>query len=195
MKSLLRFLLTLLTLLTLAAPVFAASAANPHVALQTAMGTIVVELDAKHAPLTTANFLKYVDQQLFDGTSFYRAAKSAPGYGFIQGGIRGSGQRVLAPVAHEPTSKTGIHHVAGTISMAREEPGTAEGDFFITTGRMPNMDAHGKDPGFAAFGHVIKGMNVVLKILNAPPLKGGQGAMADQILKERIAIINAKRIP
>ena len=79
--------------------------------------------------------------------------------------------------------------------MAREEPGTAEGDFFIVTDRMPNMDAHGKDPGFAAFGHVIKGMNVVLKILNAVTLKGGQGAMADQILKQRIAIVSAKRVP
>jgi peptidyl-prolyl cis-trans isomerase A (cyclophilin A) len=177
-----------------ASPALAAPPANPHVALQTAMGTITLELDARHAPLTTANFLKYVDQHLFDGTSFYRVAKSAPGFGFIQGGIRGSGQRTLAPVAHEPTSKTGIHHVAGTISMARQEPGTAEGDFFIVTGTMPGMDAHGKDPGFAAFGHVIKGMAVVKKILNAVTLKGGQGAMADQILKQRIAIVSAKRV-
>ncbi|MBV9840208.1 MAG: peptidylprolyl isomerase [Sphingomonadaceae bacterium] len=184
---------TFLALLALASG--PALAANPHVALQTSLGTITVELDAKRAPLSTTNFLKYVDQHLFDGTSFYRVAKSAPGYGFIQGGIRGSGQRTLPPVAHEPTSKTGIHHVAGTISMARQEPGTAEGDFFITTGKMPGMDAHGKDPGFAAFGHVTKGMNVVLKILNAVTLKGGQGAMADQILKQRIAILTAKRVP
>ena len=159
------------------------------------MGTIVIELDARRAALTSANFLKYVDQKLFDGTSFYRVAKSAPGFGFIQGGIRGSGQRTLPPVAHEPTSKTGLRHVAGTISMARQEPGTAEGDFFICTGRLTNMDAHGKNPGFAAFGHVTSGMPVVLKILNAQALKGGQGAMADQILKERIAILTARRLP
>jgi peptidyl-prolyl cis-trans isomerase A (cyclophilin A) len=189
------FLLALLALLALAAaPALAKPPPNPHVALTTSMGVITLELDARRAPLTTANFLKYVDQKLLDGTSFYRVATSAPGFGFIQGGIRGSGQRTLPPVAHEPTSKTGLRHMAGTISMARQEPGTAAGDFFICTGRLTNMDAHGKDPGFAAFGQVIKGMDVVKKIMTARRLAGGSGPMKDQILKERIPIVSARRV-
>ena len=185
----------LLALLALAAsPALAKPALGPHVALQTSMGTIVIELDARHAPLTSANFLKYVDQKLFDGTSFYRVATSAPGFGFIQGGIRGSGQRTLIPVPHESTRKTGLRHDRGTISMARQEPGTATGDFFICTGRLATMDAHGKDPGYAAFGKVIKGMDVVLKIMTARRLSGGSGPMKDQILKERIAIVSARRV-
>ena len=184
----------LLAILALAASP-ALAAPNPHVALKTAMGTIVLELDARHAPLTAANFLKYVDQKLLDGTSFYRVATSAPGFGFLPGGIRGSGQRTLMPVPPDSTRKTALRHDRGTISMARQEPGTATGDFFICTGRIANMDARGKDPGYAAFGKVIKGMNVVLKIMAARRLAGGTGPMKDQILKERIAIISARRVP
>lgn len=180
-----------------AAPLSRSAAGMVRVVLTTSAGPITLDLDAKHAPITTANFLRYVDQKLFDGTAFYRAAKSAPGFGFVQGGVRNSPRRVLAPIAHEPTTKTGLHHVAGTISMARTTPGSAEGDFFICTGRMPDMDAHpgrrGDNQGFAAFGHVVSGMAVVRKILAMPTFKTGAGAMKGQILTHPVTIISARR--
>lgn len=169
----------------------------PKVALQTSLGTIVVQLDGKHAPITTANFLHYVDAHRLDGTSFYRAArtKGAPSHGLIQGGIRHDMRRAFFSIDHEPTSKTGIKHTDGTISMARNAPGTAMGDFFITVGAMPSMDAHGKDPGFAAFGHVVKGMDVVKKILAAPTWPGrGSGAMKDQMIVKPVTIVSARRV-
>ena len=116
-----------------------------RVDLITDAGTIVLALDRRRAPVTTANFLAYVDQHRFDGTIFYRAARTrgAPQRGFIQGGIRHAYARMLPPIAHEPTSQTGLRHVDGTISMARTAPGSATGDFFIIVGPMPSMDAGG----------------------------------------------------
>jgi peptidyl-prolyl cis-trans isomerase A (cyclophilin A) len=160
------------------------------------MGSIILELDGKRAPITTANFLRYVDEKRFDGTSFYRAArtKGAPKRGFIQGGIRHSYTRMLLPIAHEPTSKTGLRHVDGTISMARDRPGTAMGDFFITVGPSASMDAKAGDPGFAAFGRVLKGMDVVQRILAAPTVpNAGRGAMKGQMITKPVKIISASR--
>jgi peptidyl-prolyl cis-trans isomerase A (cyclophilin A) len=172
-----------------------------RVAIDTDAGAIVVELDTKHAPITTGNFLGYADKHLFDGTYFYRAArtKGAPTLGFVQGGVRHSATRSLPPIAHEPTSKTGIHHVDGTISMARNEPGTAMGDFFITVGPAPGMDAHpgkpGDNLGFAAFGHVVKGMDIVHRILAAKTVdNAGAGLMRGQLLAAPVKIISVKRI-
>jgi peptidyl-prolyl cis-trans isomerase A (cyclophilin A) len=115
-----------------------AAAATPladkvRVRLETEAGAILLELDGKHAPITTANFLAYVDQHRFDGITFYRAARTrgAPSRGFIQGGIRRDYRRTLGPIAHEPTSRTGLRHVDGAISMARAEGGAgAMGEFF-----------------------------------------------------------------
>jgi peptidyl-prolyl cis-trans isomerase A (cyclophilin A) len=185
--------------LLLAAPVSAQQkppAASARVSLVTSMGSIILELDGKRAPITTANFLRYVDEKRFDGTSFYRAArtKGAPKRGFIQGGIRHSYTRMLLPIAHEPTSKTGLRHVDGTISMARAKPGTAMGDFFITVGPSPSMDAKAGDPGFAAFGRVLKGMDVVQRILAAPTVpNAGRGAMKGQMITQPVKIISASR--
>ena len=166
------------------------------VALDTSAGRIVVALDKARAPITTANFLAYVDRQRFDGTTFYRAAptRGAPGRGLIQGGIRRDARRTLGPIAHEPTSTTGLRHVDGAISMARAEGGAgAMGDFFITVGAMPSMDAHGDDPGFAAFGRVVEGMDVVRRILAAETVpNAGRGAMRGQMLAAPVRIVSAR---
>lgn len=169
---------------------------TPRVRLETGAGAIVVELDARRAPVTTANFLAYVDQRRFDGTQFYRAARTrgAESRGFIQGGIRRQARRALPRIAHEPTSLTGIRHVDGTISMARMEPGTAMGDFFITVGATPSMDARGGEPGFAAFGRVVEGMDIVRRILAAPTLaNAGRGAMRGQMIEAPVRIVSARR--
>jgi peptidyl-prolyl cis-trans isomerase A (cyclophilin A) len=181
-----------------AAPTAAPVADLVRVTLTTDTGPIVLELDGRRAPLTTANFLAYVDQHRFDGTTFYRAARTpgAAGRGFVQGGIRRNYRLMLAPVAHEPTSATGLRHVDGTISMARTDPGTAMGNFFITVGAMPQMDAHGSDLGFAAFGHVIEGMDNVRRILAAPTLaNAGSGAMRGQMITAPVRIVSARRVP
>jgi peptidyl-prolyl cis-trans isomerase A (cyclophilin A) len=172
--------------------------ATVRVSLQTSEGAILLELEKERAPATTANFLLYVDQKRFDGTSFYRATKVGPGYGLIQGGIRNDPKRALPPVAHEPTSRTGLSHDDGTISMARAAPGSATGDFFITIGAMPSLDANpaaqGDNLGFAAFGHVVEGMDVVRRILDAPtsPTEG-VGAMKGQMIAAPVRILAARR--
>src|SRR3954464_7297109 len=100
------------------------------VAIDTSLGRIVVALDKAHAPITTANFLHYVDTHRFDGQNFYRAMHVGDG-GLIQGGITTDARKLYAPIAHEPTGQTGLHNVAGAISMANAGPGTARSDFFI----------------------------------------------------------------
>lgn len=190
------------------APAAAASApatpvpkpATIRVDLETSEGRIVLELEKERAPITTANFLRYVDQKRFNGIGFYRTVKVAPGYGLIQGGVRGDPKRVLPPIAHEPTTTTGLSHVDGAISMARNAPGTASGDFFITIGNIPSMDADPKQPGdnagFAVFGHVVEGMEIVRHILDEPtsPTEG-VGVMKGQILAAPVKIISAHREP
>lgn len=167
-----------------------------RVRLTTEMGDIVVALDTRHAPITSTNFLAYVDQHRLDGTTFYRASRTrgATGRGFVQGGIRRNYRLGLRQIAHEPTSRTGLRHVAGTISMARLAPGTAMGDFFITVGPIPSMDAHGDEPGFAAFGHVEEGMDTVRRILAAPTApNAGAGAMRGQMIEHPVRIVRAAR--
>lgn len=174
-----------------------------HIALTTELGVITFELDHKHAPVTTENFVAYVDQKRFDGTVFYRALRlpwgDAPN-GLIQGGTQNDPKRILKPIAHEPTTQTGILHKAWTISMARYDPGTATGDFSIMLGDQPALDADpkasGDGAGYAAFGHVADGKDVVVKIFNAPvdPAKG-EGGMKGQIIAAPIKILSARRLP
>ena len=173
-----------------------------RVALTTTLGTIVLELDGKHAPITTANFLRYVDQRRLDGTVFYRTMRldfGGPGpQGLIQGGTQYDPKRILKPIAHEPTNLTGILHKAGTISMARWEPGTATCDFSILVSDMPALDANpggsGDTAGYAAFGHVVEGMDVVQKI-HASPVSAtkGEGAMRGQMIEAPVRILTARR--
>ncbi len=174
-----------------------------RIALTTEAGVITLELDHKHAPITTENFVAYVDQKRFDGTVFYRAMRlpwgDAPN-GLIQGGTQNDPKRILKPIAHEPTTQTGILHKAWTISTARYKPGTATGDFSIMLGDQPSLDADpkasGDNVGYAAFGHVVDGKDVVVKIFSAPidPAKG-EGGMQGQMIAAPIKIISAKRVP
>ncbi|MGZ3402885.1 MAG: peptidylprolyl isomerase [Phenylobacterium sp.] len=192
------------TLLALAAATLATSAhaeaPNPRVIITTTVGTITVELAADKAPITTANFLKYVDRKLYDGTTFYRASKP-PGqttndYGSIQGGLRDDVKKKLPPIAHESTIKTGLKHGDGVISMGRYAPGTAQADWVICVGDMSYLDATPTDPGFAAFGHVTDGMPVVREILGMPTdPNAGVGAMKGEILVKPIRIISIRRAP
>jgi peptidyl-prolyl cis-trans isomerase A (cyclophilin A) len=167
------------------------------VAIDTSLGRIVIALDRGHAPVTTANFLHYVDTHRFDGEAFYRAMHVDDG-GLIQAGVRSNVRKLYPPIAHEPTSLTGLHNVAGTISMARLAPGSATADFFILLSDMPGFDAGapGGDPdGFAAFGHVTAGMDVVRKIFEAPvSATAGEGVMKGQMLDPKITIIKAARV-
>lgn len=187
--------------LLLASPLAAhAQAAKPRVAIQTAHGVIVVELDDKKAPITSANFLRYVDKKKFDGGSFYRAsrAKGAPTNGSIQGGPSYRTRR-FAPIAHESTRLTGLRHKAGTISMARNEPGSATADFFICASPMAYLDAKpgapGDNQGFAAFGTVVQGMDVVRKILASKTDGVPQNpSMKGQMINPPVAIVGVKRV-
>lgn len=207
-----RFAVCVATLVALAPGVLFAQApdapsAEPSdvfVKVVTAQGDFVLDLDAAHAPATTANFLKYVDAKRFDGTVFYRAMHltySDTPAGLLQGGLRNAPGKLFPPVRHEPTTQTGIHHKAGTITMARYAPGTATADFVITISDMPALDA---DPagttedaraGFAAFGHVSTGMDVVKTIWNGPrSATAGEGAMKGDMLEVPVKILSMRRI-
>lgn len=186
------------------APVHADPQGLVRIALTTTLGTIVLELDSKRAPITTANFLRYVDQKRLDGTVFYRAMKldfGGPGpQGLIQGGTQNDPKRIFKPIAHEPTNVTGILHKAGTISMARWDPGTATCDFSILLSDMPALDAHpggtGDTAGYAAFGHVVEGMDVAAKIHAAPiSATKGEGVMRGQMIEVPVRILTARRAP
>ena len=164
-----------------------------RVALDTDKGRIVLALNRGRAPITTANFLAYVDQKKLHGETFYRAFKYGDG-GVIQGGARSAGKQ-LPTIAHEPTSQTGLSNKAWTIAMANGGPGTAGSDFFIMTTDIPAFDAKGADIGFAAFGRVIEGQEVVKAILASPvsPTKG-EGSMKGQMLEPVVKIVKAERV-
>lgn len=194
---------TLLSLVLCLALAPAAMAQDPapaavRVAIETTAGTILAETDPR-APVTSANFLRYVDEGRFNGVTFYRGMVLGPAAGLIQGGTGGAPERVLPPIAHEPTSETGLSHTDGALSMARFDPGTATGDFFIIVGDVSSLDA-GKsapgDPGFAVFGRVVEGMDVVRRILAAPksPTEG-EGFMRGQMLDPRIGVVSVRRLP
>jgi peptidyl-prolyl cis-trans isomerase A (cyclophilin A) len=181
-------------LLSLAGPL-AAESPSIRVQIETSAGDIVVEVDAQHAPITAANFLRYVDRQLYDGANFYRAMPGGPNRGLIQAGV--DHRRRLLPIAHEPTSRTGLSHVDGAVSIARDAPGTATADITIMLGDMTYLDAGGVDPdGYAVFGRVVEGMEVVRRIHASPtsPTEG-EGAMRGQMLSPRIQIVAARRLP
>jgi peptidyl-prolyl cis-trans isomerase A (cyclophilin A) len=172
--------------------------ATVNVVLKTSLGDIVLAVETERAPITAANFLRYVDQKRLDGSEFYRAmAVDDDGqYGLIQGGLRGNPKRVLKPIAHEPTTVTGLGHVNGAISMARGDPGTATADFFVVIGDLVSLDAqpNGGDPGYAVFGHVVDGMDVVHAIFGQPRSStAGTGVMKGQMLAKPVKILTARR--
>ena len=154
---------------------------NPHIRIETAAGDIEVELYPEQAPKTVAAFLSYVDSGYYKKSSFYRvlnddnqpsnAEKSA----IIQGGIWQTNYQKLQAIPgipHEPTSQTKILHKNGVISLAREAPGTASTEFFICLGDQPGFDYGGLNnpdgQGYAAFGKVVRGMDIVWNIYNRP---------------------------
>ena len=195
-----------IALLGLSGPAMAQDGPPPArtdtVMLETALGSVTLEIASELAPVTAANFLRYVQEKRFDGTKFYRAMRLEWGdqpNGLVQAGTQMDPDRIREPIAHEPTSVTGVTHVAGAISMARYAPGTATGDFSILLSDMPSLDA---DPasqdedvraGFAAFGRVVEGMEVVRAIFDAPtdPNKG-EGWMKGQMLAEPVTILRAR---
>lgn len=166
--------------------------------METSLGAIVVDVDVRHAPITAKNFIAYADEHRFDGASFYRAApsKTDPARGFVQGGINHDATKAKWPIEHEPTTVTGLHHVDGTLSMARNDPGTAAGDFTICVGDQRFLDARPGFPGYAAFGHVVTGMDVVRRMLPLPKWPGGfSRETMGQILRSPVRIINVRRVP
>ncbi len=175
-----------------------------RVGIATELGTITLDLDAKNAPVTVRNFVRYVDQRRFDGITFYRVMRLAWGEqpnGLIQAGTRGDPRRELPPIGHEPTSQTGVLHKAGAISMARWAPGTAKGDFSILLSDMPGLDADPKSDnpelqaGFAAFGMVSAGMDVVRKIYDVPLSPTlGEGVMKGQMIARPVRVLSVRRV-
>jgi len=181
----------------------AASSAKPKpatvfITITTAEGPIVLELESERAPITTKNFLRYVDEKRLDGSTFYRAMNLQTDYGLLQGGVRDP-RKLLPPIKHEPTSLTGLSHQTGVVSMARAAEGTAQSDFFIVVGDMSGLDAHpdqpGDNSGFAAFGHVVSGMDVVRKLMTGAisPTLGADNGMKGQMLAAPIKIMSARR--
>lgn len=163
------------------------------VKIETTQGNIILELYADKAPISVANFLTYIEQNRFADASFYRVVtqdnqpNSKVKIEVIQGGLfEDNHPDALAPIEHENTKQTGILHKDGVISMARYGPGSATIEFFICVGDQPSLDfggsRNGDGHGFAAFGKVVEGMDVVRKIQKSPS--------HDQYLKPRIKILN-----
>ncbi len=166
-----------------------------RIILRTAAGDIELSLDADKAPLSVANFLRYVDAGRYDGGRFHRTVTPANQpdnkikIEVIQAGPK-PGAEEFPPVKLERTRDTGRRHKDGTVSMARDEPDTATGDFFVCVGDQPELDFGGKrnpdGQGFAAFGRVTKGMDVVRAIQ--------KGKADGQTLTPAVAIVSAKRM-
>ncbi|MBV9408911.1 MAG: peptidylprolyl isomerase [Candidatus Eremiobacteraeota bacterium] len=145
------------------------------VAIRTTAGTIVVRLDPVRAPITTKNFLHYVATGAYDGTTFYRTVRRATEpqskIEVIQGGLNPqTNNPMIAPIPLEQTNKTGLHNTDGAIAMARQtDPNSATTEFFIDVGDDRFLDAGGPlGPGYAVFGHVVRGMDVVRRIHRSP---------------------------
>ncbi|MDR1814874.1 MAG: peptidylprolyl isomerase [Tannerella sp.] len=168
----------------------------PQVIIKTAMGDIVAEIYTDKAPVTATNFLKLTDKGVYNqgNASFYRVVRldnqpnSPVKIEVIQGGLNERDSE--AAIAHETTDKTRIRHTDGVLSMARSKPGTASSEFFICIGDQPELDFGGKrnpdGQGFAAFGKVIEGMDVVRKIQS---LKDDA-----QYLVEKVPVLSITRV-
>ena len=169
----------------------------PQISIVTELGTILIELYPEQAHITVNNFLRYVVEGRFANSCFYRVvrADNQPNnkikIDVIQGGLKDDDHpQSLPPIAHETTKETGILHKDGVISMARNEPGSASSEFFICVGNQPELDFGGKrnpdGAGFAAFGKVFSGLDVVQKIHQSPA--------REQALEASIAITGVKLV-
>lgn len=149
---------------------------NPQVVIETNFGTIVAEVDTQRAPLSAGTFLKYVEEGLYENASFYRILSEdnqpmgTDAARLIQGGIyrKKDAPDSLPGIRHESTQLTGILHERGTLSLARQDTGTASSEFFICIDKQPGFDYGGNNnadgQGYAAFGKVVEGMEVVMDI-------------------------------
>ena len=186
----------------LAWPAFGA-AAVVRVELVLAAGTIEMDIDVTRAPLSAADFLRYVDARRYDGGLFTRVVRPDNDHGraqisVVQGGARpGSGQ--FGTVAHESTKMTGLRHLDGTLSLPRDAVGSASGaEFFVCVGDQPALDFGGArnadGQGFAAFGRVVHGMELVRSIWR---MDGGgpspDAYTAGQMLRRPVPIVSARR--
>jgi peptidyl-prolyl cis-trans isomerase A (cyclophilin A) len=171
------------------------------VRVETALGNIDIAVDTAHAPITAANFLKYVDGKFYDGGQFHRATRpdnyrpqlpERPPMQIIQAGIDHARRPEAFPaIPLERTTATGLKHVSGAVSMARfEAADSATSDFFICVDDEPSLDFGSKryedGQGFAAFGRVVKGMEVVRRIQHQP--------VKEQALDPPITIVRIARI-
>jgi peptidyl-prolyl cis-trans isomerase A (cyclophilin A) len=169
--------------------------ALPRVVIQTDLGDIEVEIDSIHAPITAANFLRYVDLGFYRFGRFHRTVRadnqpdSKVKIAVIQAGLDSLRVKDFPPIKLERTSVTKLAHEDGTISMARDGPDTATSEFFICVGNQPALNFGGKrnpdGQGFAAFGRAVLGMDVVRRI-NAAPARG-------QALEPAVRIVNIVR--
>ncbi len=172
---------------------------TPHIEIETAKGTFEIELYPLQAPKTVAAFLSYVDSGYYENSHFYRVLNidnqpsNAPKTELIQGGIwksKNSLAQSLPGIAHETTQQTKILHTDGVISLARTEPGTATTEFFICIGKQPGLDYGGENiadkQGYATFGKVVKGMDIVRKIYRQNE--------EDQYFTPPVAIFSIKRL-
>lgn len=207
MKKLISFLFECACIytFTLGAALADSGPVNPRVLLETSLGNISIEVYQNEAPISASDFLAYVDQGLFDKQlQFHRVVRPDNDQGLpvitvIQAGlVQGSLRR--PPIAHESTRETGLRHLDGTLSVARSTPGTGGGsDFFICIGEQSALDFGGKrnpdGQGFAAFGRVTDGMDVVRRINTLQGIKTGNNDYVDgQILAEPIVVLRASRL-
>lgn len=186
--------LPLAALLLITAPPARAAGDDPEVVILTELGEIRLTVFTSRAPITAANFLRYVDAGLYDGSTFHRTVRldnqpnDAVRIEVIQGGLLEEA-KCFPAVEHEPTAVTGLRHEHGAVSMARSAPGSATSSFFICINDQPELDYGGRrnpdGQGFAAFGQVISGMEVVGKIHQSP----AQG----QRLEPPVRIISVRR--
>ncbi|MGA1741560.1 MAG: peptidylprolyl isomerase [Pseudohongiellaceae bacterium] len=177
--------------------------AQINVLMSTSEGDITLELYTDTAPITAGNFLNHADNGDFDDASFYRVVtyendKGSPLIEVIQGGL-GDRADEFMPIPHETTEQSGILHTDGVISMAREAVGTASTEFFIILGNQPSLDYKGERnadmQGFAAFGKVVDGMDVVRKIHQLPADGPSDSDYTiGQILTEAVSIQSVRRI-
>ena len=189
-------MLTLVGLVVLLGSPSPMAGGSGRVLLETSLGAIEIEVDAAHAPASAANFLRYVDAGRYDGGRFHRTVtlanqpQSPVKIEVIQAGVAPDKEKEdFPPVRLERTRDTGLLHKDGTVSMARAGPDSATSDFFICIGDQPALDFGGKrnpdGQGFAAFGRVVQGMDVVRKIQASPA--------HEQTLTPPIRILRARR--
>ena len=186
----------------LAAPVAAAAPGPVRLKLTTDLGSIVIELHGDRAPITVANFLACADQRLLEGGSFHRTVgpwndNNPATISVVQGGLNRD-DSPLPAIAHETTRMSGLRHIDGTISMARDAPGAAGSEFFICLGDNPALDfggARNKDgQGFVAFGQVVAGIDIIRQIWRSPTALEAENAyILGQMVKKPIEIRSVRK--